>query len=76
MPRPGLLLQADDRFLPGISLQTDKEGRFRVAGLAPGAKYTLHVVQNGQPGAEVFAGLALKAAETRDLGDIVVQPKK
>jgi hypothetical protein len=50
------LLQADDRFLPGISLQTDKEGRFRVAGLAPGAKYTLHVVQNGQPGPKSSPG--------------------
>ncbi len=76
MPRPGLLLQADDRFLPGISPQADKEGRFRISGLAPGVKYTLHVVQNGQPAAEVSAGLTLKAAETRDLGDVVVQPKK
>jgi RNA polymerase sigma factor (sigma-70 family) len=75
-PRPGLLLRVDDRMLPGTSPQTDKEGRFRVAGLAPGAKYTLHVVQNGQPVAEVFAGLALKAAEVRDLGDVVVQMKK
>jgi RNA polymerase sigma factor (sigma-70 family) len=75
-PRPGQLLRVDDHLLPGTSPQTDKEGRFRVAGLAPGAKYTLHVVQNGQPVAEVFAGLALKAAEVRDLGDVVVQMKK
>jgi len=34
------------------------------------------VVQNGQPVAGVFAGLALKAAEVRDLGDVVVQMKK
>jgi RNA polymerase sigma factor (sigma-70 family) len=75
-PRPGLLLQIEDRFLPGTSLQTDKEGRFRVAGLAPGAQYTLQVVQNGKPAAQVFAGLALKAAEARDLGDVVVSLKK
>jgi hypothetical protein len=75
-PRPGLLLKGDNNFLPGTSLQADKEGRFRVAGLAPGAKYTLHVVQNGQPVAQVFAGLELKAAEVRDLGDVVVRLKK
>jgi RNA polymerase sigma factor (sigma-70 family) len=75
-PRSGLLLRAEDRFLPGTALQTDKDGRFRVAGLAPGVKYTLQVVQNGQPVAAVFDGLALKAAEVRDLGDVVVQPKK
>jgi protocatechuate 3,4-dioxygenase beta subunit len=75
-PRPGLLLRAEDRFLPGAALQTDKEGRFRVAGLAPGVKYTLQVVQNGQAVATVFDGLALKAAEVRDLGEVVVQPKK
>src|SRR5262249_17805600 len=76
-PRPGLLLTVEDRrFLPGASLQTDKEGRFRLAGLAPGVKYTLQLVQNGQPTASVFDGLALKAAETRDLGDVVVQLKK
>jgi hypothetical protein len=45
-------------------------------GLAPGAKYTLQVVQNGRPAAEVFAGLALKASEVRDLGDVVVPLKK
>jgi hypothetical protein len=75
-PRPGLLLKVEDRSLPGASPQTDKEGRFRLAGLAPGVKYTLQLVQNGQPTASVFDGLALKAAETRDLGDVVVQLKK
>ena len=75
-PRPGVLLQVDDRLLPGASLQTDKEGHFRVAGLAPGVKYTVQVIQNGQPVADVFAGLALKAAEVRDLGDVVVQLRK
>jgi RNA polymerase sigma factor (sigma-70 family) len=75
-PRPGLLLQGEDRFLPGVSFQTDKDGRFRVPGLAPGVKYSLSVVQNGQPTAAVFAGLALKPAEVRDLGDVAVNLKK
>jgi hypothetical protein len=75
-PRPGLLLGGDDRFVPGTSLRTDQDGRFRVAGLAPGVKYTLQVVQNGQAAARVFAGLALKPAEVRDVGDVVVALKK
>jgi RNA polymerase sigma factor (sigma-70 family) len=75
-PQPGVLLQVADRMLPNPSFQTDKDGRFRVEGLAPGVKYTLQVVQNGRPASEVFAGLALKAAEARDLGDVVVPPKK
>jgi RNA polymerase sigma factor (sigma-70 family) len=75
-PRAGLLLQGDDRLLPGTSLQTGKDGRFRVAGLAPGVAYSLNLVRNGQPTAAVFAGLTLKPAEVRDLGNVVVSEKK
>jgi hypothetical protein len=75
-PQPGVLLEVADRMLPNPSFQTDKDGRFRVAGLAPGAKYTLQVFRNGQPAGEVFAGLALKAAEVRDLSNVAVPLKK
>ena len=73
-PRAGALLQVSDWLLPGGGLQADKDGRFRIEGLVPGVAYTLDVVQNGQPAGHVFAGLTLKAGETRDLGDVVVKP--
>ena len=68
-PRPGVLLQIADRMLPHASLQTDREGHFRVEGLASGVKYTLEAVQNGKPAALV-ADLSLQAGESRDLGDV------
>ena len=71
-----MLLQVRDRLLPDTSFQTDAEGRFRIAGLAPGGRYSLEVVQNGKPTTTVFAALTLKSAETRDLGDVVVRPRK
>jgi hypothetical protein len=74
MPQPGVLLQVADRMLPNTSFQTDKDGRFRVEGLAPGVKYTLEVVRKGKPTGQVFAGLTIKAAEARDLGDVVGKP--
>ena len=69
-PRPGVLLQVADRLVPKGQLQTDKVGRFRVEGLAPAVKYTLEVVEKGKATARVFAGLTLKAAEVKDLGEI------
>jgi hypothetical protein len=75
-PQPSRLLKIRDWLLPDTSFQTDKEGRFRIEGLAPQVKYSLDVIQNGKPTAAVFAGLTLKAAETRDLGNVVVPTKK
>jgi RNA polymerase sigma factor (sigma-70 family) len=75
-PLAGQLLRGEDRFLPGTSFQTDKDGRFHIAGLAPGVSYTMHAIRSGQATAAVFAGLALKSAEVRNLGDVVVQLKK
>ncbi len=60
-PRPGALLQIADWIVPNAELQTDKDGRFRVEGLAPGVKYTLEVVEKGKPTARVFAGLTLSS---------------
>src|SRR5262249_23065516 len=62
-PRPGVLLQVTDRVLPNNEYQTDKDGRFRIEGLAPGPAYTLDVVKNGKSAGRVFAGLAIKAGE-------------
>jgi hypothetical protein len=73
-PQPGVLLQVADRVLPNNEYQTDKDGRFRIEGLAPGPAYTLDVVKNGKPAGRVFAGLAIKAGESNDLGDIQVKP--
>jgi hypothetical protein len=75
-PRAGVLLRVADRLLPGNGFQTDRDGRFRVEGLAPDVAYTMQAVEKGQPAATVFAGLKLKAAEARDLGDIAVTLKK
>jgi len=73
-PQPGVLLQVTDRVLPNNDYQTDKDGRFRIEGLAPGAAYTLDVVKNGKSAGRVFAGLTIKAGESKDLGDIQVKP--
>ncbi|HEV3117086.1 MAG TPA: carboxypeptidase-like regulatory domain-containing protein, partial [Gemmataceae bacterium] len=75
-PRPGVLLQIADRLLPNNDYQTDKDGRFRIEGLAPAAKYKLQVVQNGKPTAQLFAGLTLKSGESRNLGDMQIKPKE
>jgi RNA polymerase sigma factor (sigma-70 family) len=72
----GALLRITDWLLPGSGYQTDRDGRFRIEGLAPDKEYTLDVVQKGQPAANVFTGLKLKAGETRDLGDVAMTPKK
>jgi hypothetical protein len=75
-PQAGVLLRIADRLLPSNGFQTDGDGRFRIEGLAPGTAYTLDVVQKGQPAANVFSHLKLKAGEARDLGDVAMTPKK
>jgi RNA polymerase sigma factor (sigma-70 family) len=71
--RPGVLLQIPDRLLPNPALQTDREGRFHVEGLAPDVKYTLEVVEKGNAVGRVFTALMLKAGEEKDLGDVQAQ---
>jgi RNA polymerase sigma factor (sigma-70 family) len=75
-PQPDVLLQVAEGVLPNAQFQTDKDGRFRIEGLASGAKYTLEVVKNGKSAGRVFAGLTIKAGESKDLGDIQVKPKQ
>jgi RNA polymerase sigma factor (sigma-70 family) len=71
-PQAGELLRVVDGPLHGGELQTDRDGRFRMEGLAPGRAYTLDVVRNGQPVGHVFAGLTLKAGQTRALGNVTL----
>lgn len=59
-------------------IQPDKEGKFRVEGLAPGLKYNLSVLkETGYPleitGKQIH-DLPIKPGETKDLGDIQVKP--
>jgi RNA polymerase sigma factor (sigma-70 family) len=75
-PQSGVLLQIADRLLLNNDYQTDKDGRFRIEGLAPGMQYTLAVVQNGKPTAQLFTGLTVKSGESRDLGDIQAKRKE
>jgi RNA polymerase sigma factor (sigma-70 family) len=81
----GRLLMPDGEPLTGASVSCsdhggdaspDKDGRFRIEGLTPGWKYTLHVGKEGR-GLRFAAGgpkgLTLKAGETKDLGDLRVR---
>ena len=64
---------------PG-SIKPDKDGKFRIEGLVPGLKYNLHVVKpptyylNLEVLGNKPTDLAIKAGETKDLGDIRVKP--
>ena len=73
-PQAAVLLQIADGALPNGAHQTDKDGRFRIEGLTSGVAYSLDVVKNGRPNGRVFASLAIKAGESKDLGDIQVKP--
>ena len=56
-------------------LRTDKAGRFRIEGLAPGLKYRLSIFKgNYVLSPEGDAGTTIKPGETKDLGDLVVKP--
>jgi RNA polymerase sigma factor (sigma-70 family) len=73
-PQAEELMWLADWLLPNSEFQTDRDGRFRVEGLVPGVAYTLDVVRNGKGLGHVFAGLNVKAGETRDLGDVRPEP--
>jgi RNA polymerase sigma factor (sigma-70 family) len=64
---------------PSLDPRTDEQGRFRVERLVPGLKYNLALYE--ARGAEqtkwqglVFDKLILKAGETKELGDVKLQP--
>ncbi len=51
-------------------VKTDVDGRFRLEGLAPGLKYSLHILGNGGFFGAIFKDLTITADETKDLGDV------
>ena len=55
--------------LPG-AIKTDKDGRFRVAGLVPGLKYSLRVWKGNRIIGEAVRNVVVKAGEIKDLGDV------
>ncbi len=80
----GRLVKPDGEPMTNVSIyagsrggQPDKEGKFRIDGLAPGLKFGLSVLkppyQLEISGKEV-ENLALRPGETKDLGDIRVKP--
>jgi RNA polymerase sigma factor (sigma-70 family) len=60
-----------------LSVQTGKDGRFRIEGLAAGLKYDLFItkgfyvrhIEGSEP-----KGLTIKAGETKDLGELKIKP--
>lgn len=86
----GRIVDKDGQPLPGLTLyfyrssligpggaqaETDKEGRFRVTGLAPGQTYWLMLAN--QPRVRVHADpFALKPGEARALGDLLIEPSR
>ena len=57
--------------------RTDKEGKFKINGLLPGAKLSARVNRRlFGLGAQIFEGLGFSAGEVRDFGDIKVKPAK
>jgi RNA polymerase sigma factor (sigma-70 family) len=54
----------------GTPIRTDKDGRFQIEGLVPGAKYSAFVWAKDLPGQELKFGVDWKRGETKDLGDI------
>ncbi|HKB04625.1 MAG TPA: sigma-70 family RNA polymerase sigma factor [Gemmataceae bacterium] len=55
--------------------KTDKEGKFRIAGLVPGVKQSACVMRRYQTGEQIFEHQAFGVGEVRDLGDVKVKAK-
>jgi hypothetical protein len=63
----------DGSFPRGV--RSDKDGRFRIEGLAPGLKYPLGFIQGSYlVSPEVGQRPTITPGETRDLGEIRVKP--
>jgi hypothetical protein len=83
-PLAGVRLSCDYPSLPAPGMArsatpftTDKEGRFRIDGLAPGPKFEVTVLGGEKKEATLSAGdalqgLAAEAGQTKELGDITV----
>ena len=58
-------------------VRTDKDGKFRVEGLAPDLTYRLALFRGMyllMPEGEVGKGATVKAGETKDLGEVKIKP--
>jgi RNA polymerase sigma factor (sigma-70 family) len=71
LPAPGL-------GSPTAMFTTDAEGRFRVEGLTPGAKFEITLTGGAKKdtafsGGEALKGLAIEPGQTKDLGEIRVK---
>jgi RNA polymerase sigma factor (sigma-70 family) len=55
------------------SFQTDKDGKFRIEGLVPGLKYTMHFKNKGRLAGTLFEDLTVESGESRNLGDVQVK---
>src|SRR5262245_1018906 len=56
--------------------RTDKEGKFKIAGLVPGVKLSARVKRNHEFAEQIFEGQGFSAGEVKDLGDIKAKPAK
>ena len=82
LPQAGALLTCDRPILFGedgaefdkgalpSSIETDKDGRFRVSGLVPGLKYTLTAWKNSRFAGRAAEDVSIRAGEVKELGDI------
>jgi hypothetical protein len=78
----GLHVVFRSAYKPSRDPNTNNEGRFQADGLVPGLKYNLTLYDaDGAVDYEdikwtglVFSNLVLKPGETRDLGDVKLQP--
>jgi hypothetical protein len=76
-------MKRDRGMLPNVApfLKTDEQGRFAIKGLIPGLKYSARSVvtrhlENGsvQRVASIFSDITTKSRETKNLGDVRLQP--
>jgi len=77
----GLHVIERSAYKPSQAPRTGAQGRFRVEGLIPGLKYNLALPRTGPVDSTelrwsglAFSNLVLRPGETRDLGDVTLQP--
>jgi hypothetical protein len=78
----GLYVIERSGYKPSRDPRTDEQGRFRVEGLVPGLKYNLAwydrngavLPEDGKWVGLAFTNLILQPGETKDLGDLKLQP--
>jgi hypothetical protein len=58
--------------LPEHNYKTDKDGRFRIEGVAPGVKYNVMTNLPGNP--QVVFDASAEPGETKDLGNLPLKP--